>query len=219
MSTATLPPPTRPARPARPVTVAPAPLDPTDLDLLRHRITPEEYGAIGDLGLLSGKRTELVDGHILVMPPQGPPHASGLSAANDEMRRIFDAKSHWIRGQLPLIVGPEWVDPDCAVVVGSRQSWDGKPHPATALIVVEVSDSTLRYDRRTKAGMYASAGVPDYWILNLIDRVLEVHRDPVADAAWPFGHRYADVRVLDAAAGVSPLAMPGATVKVADLLP
>jgi hypothetical protein len=82
-----------------------------------------------------------------------------------------------------------------------------------------VAVSSLVVDRRHKGSVYARAGLADYWVLNLVDRVLEVYREPVPDAAAPFGWRYARRDVLDAAARVTPLAAPSASVRVADLLP
>jgi Uma2 family endonuclease len=87
------------------------------------------------------------------------------------------------------------------------------------LLVVEVSDSTLGYDRRRKSRRCASRGVLDYWIVNLIDRQLEVRRQPVADGTEPFGYSYASLTVLRPTDVVSPLARRGAKIKVADLLP
>jgi Uma2 family endonuclease len=85
--------------------------------------------------------------------------------------------------------------------------------------MVEVADASLASDRHRKGSLYARAGLADYWILNLVDRVLEVYREPMADAAAPFGWRYTRVEVFDASARVTPLAMPEASVSVAQMLP
>jgi len=84
--------------------------------------------------------------------------------------------------------------------------------------VVEVADSTLRSDRQVKTRIYARAGLPDFWIVNLVDRVVEVHREPglSSDA---MGWSYRSVEVLMHSAAVIPLAAPGASIAVADLLP
>ena len=127
---------------------------------------------------------------------------------------------YWVRGQAPLHLdrwsGPE---PDAAVVPGSPRDYVGKGHPMSALLVVEASDATLRADRRRKGPRYAKAGYADYWIVNLIDRCLEVYRNPVADPSAPLGWRYADVTVLTPPASIAPLAAPASPVAVADLLP
>src|SRR5207247_1787139 len=108
-------------------------------------------------------------------------------------------------------------DPDIAVVPGSHLS-PAPTNPTTALLVVEVSETTLAYDRNVKSSLYAAAGISDYWIVNLVGRQVEVYRDPVPDTTKPFGYRYQTRTILDSGDVVSPLAQPGATVAVADLI-
>src|SRR5262249_3117373 len=124
----------------------------------------------------------------------------------------------WIRTQAVLNLGPESEpEPDLSVVPGGPR--DYPEHPKTALLVVEVSDTTLWLDRTRKRPLYASAGLADYWIVNLVDRQVEVHRNPIADSAAPLGFRYADVTIHGPGDFLSPLAAPSARVAVADLLP
>ncbi len=93
-------------------------------------------------------------------------------------------------------------------------------HPTTAVLIVEVSDTTLASDRHRKASLYACVGIADYWIINLVHNQVEVYRNPVADAAQPFGFRYADATILRVATDtVSPLAESTIQIKVSDLLP
>ena len=80
-------------------------------------------------------------------------------------------------------------------------------------------ESTLAFDRRYKGSVAASAGVADYWIVNLVDEVLEIHRRPTPDPSAEFGWRYLDVEVFRTAGRVSPLARPDVTIAVADFLP
>ena len=101
---------------------------------------------------------------------------------------------------------------------GARRDYE-LAHPARPALLVEVSESSLDEDRGDKAGLYARAGVPDYWIVNLVSRALEVRREPAPSAAAPFGRSYRGVTVLEPGASVSPLARPGARIRVADLLP
>lgn len=84
---------------------------------------------------------------------------------------------------------------------------------------MEVSDSALRRDQTTKAAVYARAGIADYWIINLVNRVLEVYREPSAMPGQPLGHHYRSITRYGEDGVVSPLAVPGGTVSVADLLP
>ena len=86
-------------------------------------------------------------------------------------------------------------------------------------LTVEVAESSLRFDRRRKGSLYARGGLRDYWVVNLVDRVLEIYRDPEPDAAAPYGWRYRAVERLDPAAAVSPLALPTVRLAARDLLP
>jgi Uma2 family endonuclease len=102
-------------------------------------------------------------------------------------------------------------------VVGRRE--DYSDHPTTAVLIVELSESTLAYDRSRKASLYARAGIADYWIVNLVNNQLEVRRDPRPDPSQPYGHGYANVAILVPPAVVNPLAAPQVSLAVADLLP
>jgi Uma2 family endonuclease len=103
------------------------------------------------------------------------------------------------------------------VVVGRREDYTG--HPPTAVLVVEVSETTLAYDRGEKASLYAAAGVEDYWVVDLVNRRVEVYRDPRPDPTRPHGAGYTQVTAHDPADTITPLAAPTVGVKVADLLP
>ena len=85
--------------------------------------------------------------------------------------------------------------------------------------IIEVAESSLAGDRERKGSLYARAGLPDYWILNLEESKLEVYREPAADPSAPFGWRYARRQVFGSTAQASPLAAPAATIRVIDLLP
>jgi Uma2 family endonuclease len=91
--------------------------------------------------------------------------------------------------------------------------------PSRPDLVVEVAESSLTFDRREKASLYARARVEDYWIVNLVSRVLEVLRDPVTDPAAPYGWRYARTRILTGADVVFPVGAPLSRIPIADLLP
>ena len=107
--------------------------------------------------------------------------------------------------------------PDLAVVAGSARDYLQKP--ATASLVVEVSDSSLDYDTNDKASLYAAAGIADYWVVDLVNRQLIVFRSPQANTSKPFGFAYANVTLHAAGQAVSPLAATAASVAVAELLP
>lgn len=182
------------------------------------RFTKEEYYRMGELGFFHGQRVELIEGRLMVYSPQDAPHSTGYSLAQAALQHIFGT-GYVVRGQLPLDLGQSMEpEPDVAVVAGAIRDF-AKAHPTTAVLIVEVSESTLSFDRRRKGSLYARAGIADYWILNVPQRQIEVHRDPIPDAAEPYGHRYASRTDIQAGGSVSPLAMPTATVAVNDLLP
>lgn len=105
-----------------------------------------------------------------------------------------------------------------AVVRGRPRDFLGD-HPSRPALIVEVSGESLRFDRTTKAGLYARGRVREYWIVNLRARALEVRRRPLRSSSWPHGWRYGSVTLLWAGDVVSPLAAPRARIRVADLLP
>jgi Uma2 family endonuclease len=123
-----------------------------------------------------------------------------------------------VRPQLPLDLGQTTdPEPDIAVVRGTPQSHPTTPN--TAEIIVEVSDSSLAFDLGDKAGLYAAAGIADYWVLDLANRRLHVLRDPRLDAALRFGHGYFSQQVSLPTDRVSALAAPQSSILVGDLLP
>ena len=109
-------------------------------------------------------------------------------------------------------------EPDVAVCVGSPRDYVAG-HPSRPVLLVEVDGASLAFDREHKGSLYARAHVPDYWIVNLVDRVVEAHREPTPSAEAPYGWRFGTRRRLGAGDGVSPLAAPRARIPVADLLP
>ncbi len=183
----------------------------------RQRWTVEEYERLAEQGFFANRRVELVMGEIVQMPAMRNEHAVSLSLVQEALAAAF-GQGHWIRMQMPLRLGRRSMpEPDAAVVVG--QPRDYRDHPTTALLVVEISDTSLAYDRNRKAILYASAGIPEYWIVNLVHRQLEVLRMPTILPNRKRRSRYHDVTIFDPAQSVAPLALPGAAVKVIDLLP
>jgi Uma2 family endonuclease len=126
----------------------------------------------------------------------------------------------WIvRTQLPLSLDDESSPEPDIVVVRGRPGDYRHEHPMRPPLAIEVADSSLAFDRQQKGSLYARAGLEDYWIVNLVDRVLEVYRDPVADVTAAFGWRYRSVVVLAPEDVVVPLAFRAIRISVADLLP
>jgi len=178
------------------------------------RWTRDEYYRLSDGGYFQNQRVQLINGEILQMPPQGYPHGQAYLNSLHILYSVFGAD--FIRPQMPLNVpGESDPEPDLAVTEYPRQHY--KDHPTKAVLVVEISDTSIYLDRR-KAGLYAAAGVPDYWIVNLNTRRIEVFRRPIQDQSHDFGHRYSDTSELGEAEVISPLLRPETKIPVKDLL-
>jgi Uma2 family endonuclease len=176
-----------------------------------------EYERLVDLGVFEGDPVELIGGHLIVAEPQNSPHATAVGAADDALRAVLPP-GFIVRAQMPMALDDESApEPDLAVVAGRRADY-GQGHPARAVLVVEVADSSLQFDRRDKGSLYARARIAEYWIVNLIDRVVEVHRDPAADSTAPHGWAYRSVSRLAPPAVVTLLALPSVQVRAGDLL-
>jgi Uma2 family endonuclease len=163
------------------------------------------------------ERLELIDGEIVTVAPQKSLHTSAIGLLQMALANTFGVDH--VRVQSPIALDPaSQPEPDLAVVAGDPRHYRDR-HPASALLVVEVSDTTLSFDRATKSSLYARAGFREYWILNLVRGELEVYRDPVEEPGARYGWSYRIVERLGADGFVEPLAAPGARIAVADLLP
>lgn len=181
--------------------------------------TRKEYEHLVELGVLhEDERIELIGGQMIVAEPKNAPHPTAVMLTAEALRSVFGAG--WVvRQQDPVALDDESEpEPDVAVVAGRIRDYRGA-HPERPVLIVEVADSSISFDRRYKGSLYARAGIADYWIVNVRRRVLEVYREPVPASAARFGWKYDRVRILKPEATVSPLALPDATIAVADLLP
>jgi Uma2 family endonuclease len=171
-------------------------------------ITRAEYDRMIELGMFEDERVELLGGVLVKMSPQLAPHASTVQKLTETLMTQVQ-KRFSVRSQLPLALSDDTEpEPDIAVVpLGNYEA----EHPTTALLIIEVSDSTLRKDR-AKAAMYASAGIAEYWIINLGARAVEVY-------STPDGDRYAEVRTLRAGDVLRPAALGDVAIAVAEILP
>ena len=187
--------------------------------LTERRWTRDEYYQMLDLGWFQDRRVELIGGEVLEMPAQKNLHAMGIGLTEKALELAF-RPNHWVRVQMSLDLSPLSIpDPDLAVVPGIFVLRIRTPIPRPALLVVEVSETTLAFDRNAKGSLYAAAGLHEYWIVNLVQRQLEVHRAPGADPAALHGASYWDRAILDPVDSVAPLAAPQSRSLVADLLP
>jgi Uma2 family endonuclease len=159
---------------------------------------------------------ELIEGEILQMAPIGPEHVTATHSLYDCLRRVF-GKGYVVRMQSPLSLGDSEPQPDLAVVAGSPSDFQ-HAHPTHAVLVIEVAQSSLPYDREVKSSLYARAGIPDYWVLDIENRRLEVYRDPAESLDAPFGYAYRTRLVLSPRDTIAPLARPDRALRVRRLL-
>ena len=173
------------------------------------RWTCAEFHRFGDMGVFEGRRAMLIDGVILEEGPMNPPHAITLELVEEALRPAFG--TGWrFRSQSPLVLGQDLdPEPDLAVMAGTARGSSG--HPTMADLVVEVAGSSLNFDTNEKRLLYARACIREYWVVDVNGRRLLVYRNPQAGD-------YASQQVLGLTDAVSPLAVPAAVVRVADLL-
>src|SRR5215813_563451 len=177
-----------------------------------------EFDRLVNLGAFEGEPLELIGGQLVVAEPQGSYHASAIDKIGYALRTLVPT-GWFVRLQAPVSLDEDSEPaPDLAVVPGRPGDYRDS-HPAHPALVIEVAESSLAFDRTRKGSLYARAAVPEYWIVNLIDRILEVYRDPEPDASAVFGWRYRSVSRLAPAATATPLAWSGFSVAVADLFP
>jgi Uma2 family endonuclease len=189
-----------------------------DSQVRTKRWTRLEYERLIDLGAFGPEeRLELIGGQLVIREPQGRPHSTGIRLVAGALRAVFGPEWN-VEAQLPVALDEESEpEPDVAVVAGGPRDYLAS-HPTRPALVVEIALTSLALDRGEKASLYARAGVADYWIVNLVDNILEVYRDPRADPHAPHGWRYGSTTTLRIGEVVAPLALPDCTIPVADLL-
>lgn len=169
------------------------------------RFTLAEYDRMIQCGAFeigTPRRLELIRGEIREMSPPGPEHEVCVDWLNEWSGQHAPKRKVWVRVQNSIdIPGQETAPQPDLAWVQRRDYRRRRPSSADTLLVIEVSDSTLQYDRGEKAGLYAEGGVRDYWIVNIPDRVIEVYRDPQAG-------RYRSMTVYAGEEEVHPLAFP-----------
>src|SRR5688572_12410696 len=183
------------------------------------RFSRAEYERLIDLGMFQpGEEIELIGGQLLVAEPQGAAHYTAIVKTARALVTAF-GPGWYVRTEGPIGLDDDSEpEPDVAVVPGQPDDYS-RAHPSRPVLTVEVAEASLDADRQRKGSLYARAGLADYWVLNLVDRVLEVYREPAPDVPAPFGWRYARREVFDTSARVAPLAAPGSSIPVSLLLP
>jgi Uma2 family endonuclease len=186
---------------------------------MRRWITRAEFEALMEAGVFPREeRLELLAGELTRREAVNTAHAVAVRLVQIALEQVLGA-GYDVRPQLPLALSEfDMPFPDIAVVPGSPRDYLAQ-HPTSALLVVEVSEASLKTDRTVKGSLYASAGIPEYWILNLRERVLEVYCEPAADARAVYGAAYRQQRIYTTGEPVSPLCAPDATLAVEQLMP
>ena len=151
-----------------------------------HQYTVEQYHRmIEDGRLTTDDRVELLEGRLVKKMSKSTPHEYALHRLIKLLSAMMSADWHW-RVQSPVTVGTSEPEPDISIVRGTEEDYLPRhPGPADVGLLVEVSASSLAIDRIDKARIYARAGVPVYWIVNLIDRQIEVYERPTGPAVNP----------------------------------
>jgi Uma2 family endonuclease len=184
-----------------------------DEDFPRKKWTVRECRFLVDSGLLEAGKYELIGGDIVQKMGQNPPHVLVISLVLRALIGLFGFD--YVQTQAPVMLDDEEEpEPDAAVLVHPLRHYltQGTPTATDVRLLVEVSDSTLAGDTGTKARIYARYGIADYWVVNIPDRTVIVHRLPGPDG-------YASTISCDDAASITPLAAPNTLIRVADLLP
>jgi Uma2 family endonuclease len=168
------------------------------------KLSVKEYERIVRTGVFDGpnhRRIELIWGELREMSPIGSEHAMIVDWLNAWSFKVTDEKV-WVRVQNPVAFLPEDSEPQPDIVWANRQNYAGHhPRAEDILLLIEIAESNLDSDRDEKGKLYATAGVTDYWIVNLIDRTVEVYRDPKKG-------RYQNVQSFGTGTSVQPLAVP-----------
>ena len=185
----------------------------------RYDWTVSEFEKLFDLGFFApDARLELIQGEIWKKMSQNEPHSIAVLLAQYKFMELF-AIGYVVRVQLPLIIGDtSKPEPDLAVVTGAPRDYLAS-HPTTAELVIEISDATLRADQTVKAALYARAEIAEYWIVNLVERTIEVRRQPAAIQSEPLGHGYRSTQILLPGESIAPLGAPDDLIGVDELLP
>jgi len=179
------------------------------------RFTVSEYLRLVEVGVLRpDEHVELIDGLIVSMSPKGPVHSALVSRIVARLVELFPRERFCVRPQCTLALGDDYApEPDIAVVAGRCEEHE-RELPRSALLVIEVAETSARLDRGRKPDLYARAGVLEYWIVDLGEGVVEVRREP-SDAGYKL------IRILQPGDSLLPLPLEGAAaqLRAAELLP
>ena len=196
-----------------PVAVIEAPCQHAPLFPPRKLWTRDECAAIEPLGILDREKLELIEGELITKMPKKRPHSISHALLHLWLNRIFGG--HFVHSETPIDVAPQdnpASEPEPDLIVLAKPLWEyrvSNPEAVDIRLLIEISHTTLAFDRTTKAGLYARAGILDYWVLDVANHQLYVHRLPDAG-------RYTWVEVYTESEAVAPLAAPNSQFPVAE---
>lgn len=158
------------------------------------RFTITEYHRLADLDFfIEDDRVELIKGEIIKMAAKGKAHSVCNTRLYRELFKLLEEKAT-IRGQEPIIINDSEPEPDLTIVKNTPDDYFlNHPTPSDIFLIIEVADSSLKYDQEVKLFLYAEAGISDYWIFNLMAYYLECYSDPYQDLQGKFGYRHKSI--------------------------
>jgi Uma2 family endonuclease len=183
------------------------------LPLRRLLFTVDQYHQLEKIGVLTeDDRVELIHGEIVEMAPIGERHFGHVNRFNYIFSRLFGDRA-LLHIQNPVRLGPRIEPEPDVVLLKPRDDFyeTGVPTPADVLLLIEIADSSVEYDRNTKVPLYGQAGIVEYWLVNLVQDQIVVYRDPS-----PTGYR--TVQVFRPGDAIQPLLFPDVTIAVSDVL-
>jgi Uma2 family endonuclease len=173
----------------------------------------DHYEHMVEVGAFTGrfeKRVELIRGEIVQMTPINIAHANCVTVVTEWSIQVAPLDQFMIRCQNPIRIPSSNSEPEPDIVWVKRRKYLRHPEPSDIVLVIEVADRSLQFDRTEKLEVYARAGIAEYWVVNLVDEQVEVHRSPV-------GHGYKEKLIHRGDAAVSPMALPSASLHLSRL--
>lgn len=196
----------------------PAPASPAMTSTPLYRLTVEQYHAMLKAGILvEGEKCELIEGILVQKMTRGRPHYLTIVRLSHQLSSALPNGWH-VESENAITTEDSEPEPDAAVIRGAVEDYPTEhPKGSDVGLVIEVSDSTLSYDRTDKKRIYARAGIPVYWIVNLRERTIEVYTDPSGSAEAP-DYRARQVYTPGESVPVTLDSVPGTSVPVLDIL-
>ncbi|MFO1430795.1 MAG: Uma2 family endonuclease [Candidatus Competibacteraceae bacterium] len=179
-------------------------------EFVRHKLTVNDYHQIAEAGILTADdRVELIEGELIDMAPIGSPHADYV----DRLAELLISQVHGkfrVRIQNPIQLD-NYSEPEPDVVIAKDRSYrEAHPGPQDILLLIEVADTTLKYDRNIKIPLYARSGIPEVWLIDIQNQRLEIHRQPSQEG-------YRQILLPASNEAVSPLLVDGVSIRMAEL--